>query len=603
MTLPPIFRLVVLFFSITLLSVYLVFTHAASDRNQTALYIKSKDLVRQLRQQDANLSRAVMECQLNSEMDDHKISESSKELARLWHELDTIASNPVGALHHPWNGPREGYLKAVEAKLSIIEQLNMRSAELDRSLQFLNGAAYGIHAQFLRLPDEVKLQWQYASIDVADLMLDTLGFIRTATREQAAKVALDLSNVQANAERLPAPLRASIEELSRHVQLILKQTPQILELRQHADTPLVAESLNVISDYFDKEQLDVAAGHDFNHYVLMAFSGLLAFILVCLSIRLRKSFAQIRRMNDRLLSSNKELEAKVEERTRKLKITQSELVDTARQAGMAEIATNVLHNVGNVLNSVNISVGEVSRRVRSSRASGLGKAMQLINAHPNDLGHFLTEDEKGKLLPAYLNQLVEAIALEHKSVTEELSQLTKSVEHIKDVVATQQSYAGIAGLVETLVVSSLIEDALRMNFGALTRHHVTVVKEYCSLPPIVGDKHRLLLILINLISNAKYAMSDVPEDSREIVIKVEVPDPQTLCISVKDGGEGILAENMPKIFAHGFTTRKDGHGFGLHSCAIAAVEMGGTLTAHSEGLGKGAVFALQIPLTLAEGER
>lgn len=603
MTLSPIFRLIIIFFSIALLSVYVVVTHVASDQKQITQYIKSKDLIRQLRQQDAILNRAVMECQLNSEMGDHKIDESSKELARLWHDLDAIASNPVGAIHHPWSGPREGYLKAVEAKLSLIKQLNMRGAELERSLQFLHEAAYDIQAQFLRLPDEVKLQSQYASIDIVDLILDTLGFLRTATREQSAKVVLDISKVQANTERLPEPLRASIEELIRHVQLILKETPQVLELRQHVDTPLVAESLNVISEHFDNDQLAVAAGHELNHYVLMAFSGLLAFILVCLSIRLRRSFAQIRRMNDKLLFSNKELEDKVEERTRQLKITQSELVDTARQAGMAEIATNVLHNVGNVLNSVNISVGEVSRRVRGSRASGLSKAMQLINAHPNDLGHFLTEDEKGKLLPAYLNQLVEAIALEHKSVTEELIQLTKSVEHIKDVVATQQSYAGIAGIVETLVVSSLIEDALRMNFGALTRHHVTVVKEYCSLPPIIGDKHRLLLILINLISNAKYAMSDVPEDSREIVIKVEVPDPQTLRISVRDGGEGILAENMPKIFAHGFTTRKDGHGFGLHSCAIAAVEMGGSLTAHSDGLGKGAVFALQIPLTLAEGER
>ncbi|WP_339491881.1 DAHL domain-containing protein [Pseudomonas rhizophila] len=603
MTLSPIFRLIFAFFTVALLSVYVVITHVASDQNQIGQYIKSKDLVRQLRQQDAILNRAVMECQLNSEMGDHKINESSKELARLWQELDAIASNPVGAIHHPWSGPREGYRKAVEAKLSLIEQLNMRSAELDRSLRFLHDAAYGVQAQFLRLPDEVKLQSQYASIDIVDLMLDTLGFVRSATREQSVKVVLGISNVQANTERLPEPLRASIEELILHVQLILKETPQVLKLRQHVDTPLVAESINVISEHFDKEQLAVAAGHELNHYVLMAFSGLLAFILVCLSIRLRRSFAQIRHMNDKLLSSNKELEDKVEERTRELKITQSELVDTARQAGMAEIATNVLHNVGNVLNSVNISVGEVSRRVRSSRASGLGKAMQLINAHPNDLGHFLTEDEKGKLLPAYLNQLAEAIALEHKSVTEELIQLTKSVEHIKDVIATQQSYAGIAGIVETLVVSSLIEDALRMNFGALTRHHVTVVKEYCSLPPIIGDKHRLLLILINLISNAKYAMSDVPEDSREIVIKVEVPDPQTLRISVRDGGEGILAENMPKIFAHGFTTRKDGHGFGLHSCAIAAVEMGGALTAHSDGLGKGAVFALQIPLTLAEGER
>ncbi len=185
-------------------------------------------------------------------------------------------------------------------------------------------------------------------------------------------------------------------------------------------------------------------------------------------------------------------------------------MDTARQAGMAEIATNVLHNVGNVLNSVNISADLVSRKLRSSKALGLGKAMQLINEHADDLGHFLTEDAKGKLLPGYLNQLVEAIAVEQQGLTDELAQLSKSVDHIKDIVSTQQSYAGANSLLEPLVVSELLEDALRMNSGALTRHHVTVIREYGDVPRIMGDKHRLLLILINLISNAKYAMAGFP---------------------------------------------------------------------------------------------
>ena len=277
-------------------------------------------------------------------------------------------------------------------------------------------------------------------------------------------------------------------------------------------------------------------------------------------------------------------------------------MDTARQAGMAEIATNVLHNVGNVLNSVNISADLISRKLRSSKALGLGKAMQLINEHPHDLGHFLTEDEKGKLLPGYLNQLVDAIAVEQQGLPDELAQLSKSVDHIKDIVSTQQSYAGANSLVEPLVVSELLEDALRMNSGALTRHHVTVLKEYGDVPRILGDKHRLLLILINLISNAKYAMAGVSNHARNMTLKATVINDDTLQISVKDEGEGIPAENMTRIFAHGFTTRKEGHGFGLHSCALAAIEMNGHLTAHSEGPGTGATFVLQLPLKLAEGE-
>jgi two-component system NtrC family sensor kinase len=154
--------------------------------------------------------------------------------------------------------------------------------------------------------------------------------------------------------------------------------------------------------------------------------------------------------------------------------------------------------------------------------------------------------------------------------------------------------------VDPLHVSDLLEDALRMNSGALTRHHVTVVKEYSDVPRVMGDKHRLLLILINLISNAKYAMSDLSDRPRQMTLGVKVVDNKTLQVSVKDEGEGIAPENMTRIFAHGFTTRKEGHGFGLHSCALAAIEMNGHLCAYSDGPGKGALFTLQIPLINAE---
>ena len=235
-----------------------------------------------------------------------------------------------------------------------------------------------------------------------------------------------------------------------------------------------------------------------------------------------------------------------------------------------------------------------------SKAQGLGKAMQLINQHQDDLGRFFTEDDKGKLLPGYLNQLVEAIATEQQGMGEELAQLARSVDHIKEIVATQQSYAGASRLIEPLRVAELIEDALRMNSGALARHQVTVVKDYGPLPPVMGDKHRMLLILINLISNAKYAMSNLDDHSRTLTLSARVLDGQTLSISVKDEGEGIPAENLTRIFSHGFTTRKDGHGFGLHSCALAAMEMGGQLNVHSDGPGLGATFTLDIPLISAE---
>lgn len=286
-----------------------------------------------------------------------------------------------------------------------------------------------------------------------------------------------------------------------------------------------------------------------------------------------------------------------------LKLTQNQLVAAARQAGMAEIANNVLHNVGNVLNSVNVSASLVNSKIRNSKAAGLAKAVQLMNQHAADLGDFLTHDEKGKVLPGYLNKLVAALAAEQRSIIEELGSLTKSVDHIKEIVATQQSYAGAASVVEAVQVRDVLEDALRMHAGALTRHQVTVVREFADVPLLPLDQHRLLQILLNLIGNAKQAMDGVLDRLHRITLRVDIADGadgRRLRICVEDEGEGIASENLARLFAHGFTTRKNGHGFGLHSCALAAREMGGTLVAHSDGPGKGATFTLELPIKLVE---
>ena len=172
-------------------------------------------------------------------------------------------------------------------------------------------------------------------------------------------------------------------------------------------------------------------------------------------------------------------------------------------------------------------------------------------------------------------------------------------DHIKDIVATQQSYAGTASVVEAVQVRDLLEDALRMHAGALTRHQVTVVRQFADLPVLPLDRHRLLQILLNLIGNAKQAMDGVLDRLHRITLRVDIADGAEgprLRICVEDEGEGIAPQHMARLFVHGFTTRKNGHGYGLHSCALAAKEMGGTLTAHSEGPGQGATFTLELPI-------
>ena len=195
----------------------------------------------------------------------------------------------------------------------------------------------------------------------------------------------------------------------------------------------------------------------------------------------------------------------------KLELAQTELLATARQAGMAEIATNVLHNVGNILNSVNVSADLLGSTLRTSRAQGLSRAVQLMHEHAADLGEFLTRDDKGRLLPGYLGQLALALAAEQQGMAEELARLIRSVDHIKDVVATQQSYAGSSSIVEPVQIRDLAEDALRMNDGSLTRHQVSVVRDFAQTPVLRLDRARVLQILVNLISNAKHAMDGVAD--------------------------------------------------------------------------------------------
>jgi C4-dicarboxylate-specific signal transduction histidine kinase len=282
-----------------------------------------------------------------------------------------------------------------------------------------------------------------------------------------------------------------------------------------------------------------------------------------------------------------------------LERTHKQLLDASRFAGMAEVASNVLHNVGNVLTSVNVSANLVSECVRDAKVAGLGRAAAMLKEREKDLAVFLTTDERGRKLPAYLGQLAEHLQGNQKLALKELAALRDNIEHIKETVAMQQSYAKLCGVSEIVAVNALIEDSLRMNAAALTRHGVAVNREIDdAVPSISVDKHKVLQILVNLIRNAKYACDDTERQDKQITIRVNTVEARVR-IAVIDNGVGISPENMSRLFRHGFTTRKTGHGFGLHSGALAAKELGGSLTAHSDGLGCGASFTLELPIVPA----
>ena len=229
--------------------------------------------------------------------------------------------------------------------------------------------------------------------------------------------------------------------------------------------------------------------------------------------------------------------------TQQLRLLQSELLAAARLAGMAENATNVLHNVGNALNSVNVSAALIVSGVRASKVQGLGRAVQLMNEHAVDLGAFLASDAKGKMLPGYLGQLANVLATEQQGLIEELGALTKSVDYIKEIIAAQQTHAGASSLVEPVQIHELVEDALRMNAGALASRHVIVEKDFATIPELPLDKGRVLQILSNLIRNAKQAMEPVTDREPRLTLSVAVVRDQMLRIGIADTGVGIALEN------------------------------------------------------------
>jgi PAS domain S-box-containing protein len=271
------------------------------------------------------------------------------------------------------------------------------------------------------------------------------------------------------------------------------------------------------------------------------------------------------------------------------------LVDASRQAGMAEVATGVLHNVGNVLNSVNVSANIVIDIARRSKVSSLARVGALLREHEHDLADFISNDSRGKHLPGYLVQLSDVLLDELGLAVRELESLRKNVDHIKEIVAMQQGYSKLSGVKEEMNVADLIEDTLRMMAPALERHGITVVKEIEPVPPVMVEKHKVLQILVNLVRNAKLACSDSGRPDKYVTIRASTHEHRAR-IQVIDNGVGIPAENLTRIFNHGFTTRLDGHGFGLHSGALAAREIGGALSAASEGVGLGATFTLDLPL-------
>ena len=307
---------------------------------------------------------------------------------------------------------------------------------------------------------------------------------------------------------------------------------------------------------------------------------------------------RFKQINQELKQSNEDLKQKVTQHRdaeKQLKATHNQLLETSRLAGMAEVATGMLHNVGNTLTSVNVSATVISEKLQNSDIKHFYKLNALFQENADDLINFFQTSPKASKIAGFMSNLEQVLKKEHQLYQEEIECLRKNVNHIRDIIETQQSFSKVVGFKEIVNPTDLMDNALFLNDGDILKYNVQVNKDYDFTERIMVERHKVLQILVNLVRNAIQATKSNKEYEREIVVYVHAHGDDCVQFQVNDNGMGISSDNLKRIFQHGFTTKDSGHGFGLHSSALFAKEMGGSLSAYSDGVDQGASFVLTIP--------
>ncbi len=301
-------------------------------------------------------------------------------------------------------------------------------------------------------------------------------------------------------------------------------------------------------------------------------------------------FLRLRSLRER----ERELKQLVRQRTTHLEETQKKLVETAHRAGMAEISTGVLHNVGNILNSTNISVEHARKIVAQSNITGFWRANEMLKGMENEV----QLNPKGKKLIQFYETLAQGLKKEQDAVQHELDQLLESVRMMREIIEIQHDYAQSGLLIEELSPAEFIGEVLALMHVSMERHAIDVHVHELSKEPCLVTRTKIVNVLVNLIENAKDAVDGNPSLGKPK--RLEISTSQTLDgkleIEVHDNGYGILAENMDHVFTFGFTTKAKGHGYGLHTSANAMTEMGGSLRIESDGPDCGTSAIMQLPV-------
>ena len=298
---------------------------------------------------------------------------------------------------------------------------------------------------------------------------------------------------------------------------------------------------------------------------------------------------------------NLNLEQKVIARTAELKETQAKLLDSARAAGVAEVAINVLHNIGNVLNSVNVINQTNYEIIKKSKTTALQKTTELLTDNADQIVNYLSNDPRGKKIPELFVKLAEVLKKENVSLEENTYRMLNSISMMSNIISTQQEYAKTDLFQEKIQLSSILDEAINIQANLIKSHHIQLKRHYQKVADIFAERAKVYQIINNLLVNAIQAENELKKNRHTIDLDIYQNDNEVI-FEIRDDGKGIAEQDLTKIFHHGYTTKKTGHGFGLHSCANLMSEMHGEIHVESEGIGKGACFKLVFPVFAKEVE-
>lgn len=425
----------------------------------------------------------------------------------------------------------------------------------------------------------------YAYILLHDIFNQPIGFVKIVLSRDVIKIGSEAIGYYLVIFLLTGIILAFVLLHLMNI-LILKRVDYLNKRMQH---------ISAKSDYSERVNINK---HDELSSLANQFNILMDTIEKS-ETELKEKIELLSHSESRLEKSNIQLSNEIKDREQAQSVVSelhNKLLLAARNAGMADIITGVLHNVGNILNSIVTSVTFTRERVVNSKAEKLNKLVELLNNHKQDLAEFITQEDKGGKIVEYLSMLSRVWKDENKITLNELSALEKNINNIMSVITTQQSLSSVVSLVEEFTLTDVIEDAITLNKTSADKGGIKIDRDYQFYGKVTLDKVKLLHIIVNLIKNAIEAMNQTDNPYKMLLVRVFKCAEDRFSVDIIDNGVGISEENMKKIFTYGFTTKQNGHGFGLHASILLAKEMDGTISVSSKGEGLGATFTVELPI-------